>query len=140
MRGKALLRKLLRVQLIRYWLSGVGAIFIDWSIFFILAVVFSMHYNIALAIAVSIGGVFNYIFNKYFTFFCRSKKIKTQVGTFFIINLAYMFISIFILSAYIEVLSMKPFNARMLTSITTFLIGYVMHKRVTFNKDIFTQK
>ena len=74
--------RLLKFEFIRYTLVGGIATIMDWSIFYIFAIILGIYYQIALVISFVIVGITHYTLSKIFTFKCKSKKIIKQFSLF----------------------------------------------------------
>ncbi len=144
-RGKreALLTKLLELmslkkQFNRYFLVGVTATLIDWITFFVLAILLQAHHMFALITAFSLASIVHYTLNKVFTFRCSSKEIFTQFSAFLIVALSSLAMSSALLYLFVDVLLVHKMISRIMVTFLVFLINYLLHSKITFNKKYFS--
>jgi putative flippase GtrA len=130
-------KKLLKLEFVKFFIVGGISTLIDWGSFFILSIAFGFYYQLSLIISYTFGGLTNYFLNKIFTFHDKSKKIALQFTTFFSLAFFSLFVSMFIMYLLIDILFMHEMLSRMITTSIVFLLNYVMHKYITFNKRIF---
>lgn len=128
---------LLNLELIKFFIVGGLSTIIDWSTFYLIGIVFGIHYILSLLIAYTFGAITNYSLNKIFTFKNKSKKIALQFITFFSLALISLFISILIMFTFVEIFNLHEMVSRIITTFIVFIINFFMHKFITFNKKIF---
>ena len=132
-----LVNKLLELEFIRYVLVGGFATIIDWSLFYIFAIALEVYYQIALIISFSTAIMVHYIFNKIFTFRCKSKKIIKQFSLFLATAIISLFLSMLIMFFLIEVVLVGKMTSKILTTGILLIVNYVFHRDITFNKRFF---
>jgi putative flippase GtrA len=130
-------KKLLKIEFVKFFIVGGVSTLIDWGSFFILSMIFGFYYQLSLVVSYTLGGITNYSLNKIFTFKNKSKNLALQFTTFFSLALFSLFVSMLIMYLLVDILSMHEMLSRMLTTALVFLLNYVMHKYITFNKKIF---
>lgn len=136
---KKIYYKLMKIQLFRYLIVGAAATLIDWGTFYVLAVELHFHYQFGLAIAFILGSLTNYIFNKIFTFECKSKQIFEQFSLQIIVSLASLLLNSGIMYAFIGILLFEKMTSRIITTLIMLFINFLLQKHITFNKKIFRQ-
>lgn len=124
-------------QFIRYVFAGGLATVIDWSSFYILAIVFDTYYQIALVISFTLGTLTNYILNKLYTFKCKSKQITQQFSVHASISVISLLISIGLMFLFVDLLGLQKMISRGIITIIMLVINFFMHKHVTYNKRFF---
>lgn len=126
----------IQIKFLRYLLVGGVATLADWISFYLLAEVGGIHYQLSLLTSFSVGAIINYSFNKVFTFKCKSKKIFKQFLLYILVLVMYLVITIFVMFIFVNLFSLEKMTSRILTTITTVFIHYLLHKNITFNKKI----
>lgn len=121
----------------RYVLVSITATLIDWAIFRLATANFQIFYQWALIISMTTGAVVAYIFNKVFTFRCRSQRIGLQLAIALMIALASLGLSILLMSLFVGEFEMKLFLSRVLTTIIVFFWNMLLTRYITFCKRFF---
>jgi putative flippase GtrA len=121
----------------RHILTGGIATIIDWTMFYALAIIIGIYYQIALIISIATASITNYILSKTFTFKCKSKKIIPQFFLFSIIVIIYLLLSILLMTLFVESLNLHKMTSKILTTGIMLIINYNLHKHITFNKKFF---
>lgn len=124
----------IQIKFLRYLLVGGVATIADWASFYLLAIVLGVYYQTSLLISFSVGAVINYSFNKKFTFNCKSKKILKQFSLYVLVLAMYFLITIFVMFIFVNLFLLEKMTSRILTTISTVFIHYLLHKNITFNK------
>ena len=134
---KELIKKLTKIEFIRYFIVGVIATIVDWGSFYILALRINFYYQFSLILSFSLGATTNYTLNKIFTFRCKSKQIIGQFSVFIIISIISVFLSMIIMFILIDLILLHKMFSRIFTTFIMVGVNYYMHKSVTFNKRFF---
>ncbi len=132
-----LIARVMKIKFIRYFTVGVLATIVDWSAFYICAILLNFYYQPSLVIAFSLGSLTNYILNKSFTFECTSEKILKQFSVFMIIATSTLLLSMLVMFILIDLLAVDKMISRVLTTFLMLVINYLLHKNLTFNKRFF---
>lgn len=125
-------------QFAKFALVGGIATGIDWGLFYILALKLNLYYQLSLIISFSSSAIFNYSFNKIFTFKSKSKKIIKQFFTFFVLSIIALLLSMLLMFIFIEVVSLEKMFSRILTTAIILFFNYAVHRSITFNKRFFS--
>lgn len=131
--------KLLQIQLFRYFIVGGVATVVDWSSFYLLAIKINFNYQAALVIAFILGSVTNYVFNKIFTFRCRSKQIAGQMTVHLMISAISLLLNMGMMYIFVSSFAIAKMPSRMIITVIMLVINFFMHKHLTFNKKIFKE-
>jgi len=126
-----------KVRFLRYLIMGGIATLIDWSSFYILALILGIYYLLALAISFSLASIAHYTLNKLFTFRCKSKKIAKQFSVSFSISIISLILSSIIMFALVDLLLIQKMISRIMTTFIVLIANYSMHKYFTFNRRFF---
>lgn len=140
MRYFSLLNNFFRFEFFRFTFFGGIATLFDWVLFYFLALELSIPYEISLFFSFSLASLINYALNKMFTFRCKSKRIGKQISVFYSIAIISLICSLFLMFVFVDLLLMKKMFSRILTTIITLGINYVLHKFFTFNKKFFNDE
>jgi putative flippase GtrA len=132
-----LIKKLTKIEFIRYFIVGVIATIVDWGSFYILALRINFYYQFSLILSFSLGATTNYILNKIFTFRCKSKQIIGQFSVFIIISIFSLLLSMAIMFILIDLILLHKMVSRIVTTFIMLGVNYYMHKFITFNKRFF---
>lgn len=124
-------------EFIRYLLVGGSATLIDWSLFYIFAIVLGIYYQVALVISFSISCIFNYYFSRIFTFRSKSQKIFSQFSLFLLVIAIYLSMSIFLMFIFVELILIEKMISKILTTGFMLIVNYLLNKYLTFNKRFF---
>lgn len=133
-----LIKKVTQFEISRFFLAGVVATLVDWFTFFFL-ISFGIHYQISLFASMFLGAITNYIINRIFTFKSKTKYVATQVATHLTVAAMGWLVSAGIMFLLVELLTWNVMLARIITTLLVFVLNYVMHKNITFNKRIFRE-
>ncbi len=105
---------------------------VDWGFFHTCAVLLDFPYPVALAISFTLGTLTHYNLNKSFTFRCGARTSGRRVIVYLTIVTGAFVLSLLLMAALIDGLSLHEIVSRMLTSFITLFINYLLHKHVTF--------
>ena len=123
----------------RHLITGGLATIIEWTIFYLLAILLNIYYQTAVIISLLISCIINYTLSKIFTFKCKSKKIIQQASIFSIIAIIYLLLSMLLMSLFVEILFLHKMTSKIMTTGLMLIVSYTLHKHITFNKKIFKQ-
>lgn len=129
--------KLVKIRFVRYVIAGAGATIIDWGSFYLLAVVFQLHYQFSLIISFTLGTAANYTLNKLFTFQCQSKKIAAQFSVHLGVAAISLGLSSLIMFYLVEIILFSKIFARVITTFIMLIVNYLIIKKTTFNQRFF---
>jgi putative flippase GtrA len=127
-----------RFQFLRFFYVGVLSTLFDWLIFFILTYLISISPTYAILISYCSGAIINYNLNKKITFYSKTKRISNQFIVFTIIALVSMFISYILLFIFYNIFGIEKMISRISITFIVFIINYIAHKFITFNKKYFS--
>jgi len=85
------------------------------------------------------AGMFHFFSNKNLTFKCESKKLASQYSIYIIVTLSSLLLSMGVISFFIKGLHLEKMTARMITTAIMLVPNYLLHKNITFNKNIFAK-
>ena len=128
---------IINLEFIKFFIVGGISTLIDWLFFFLIGIYLNIHYQISLIISYTLGGITNYSLNRYYTFQNKSKKIALQFLTFFSLALVSLFLSMLVMFIFVDILNLHRMLSRILTTAIIFIFNYLMHKFITFNKNLF---
>ena len=127
------------IEFFRYFLVGMAATAVDWGIFYFLAVMNNVFYQLALIVALSVGSLTNFSLNKVFTFRCKSRMLVQQMSVYIGVVIVSFATSSAIMFLLVDVFLLEKMFSRILTTFVMLLINYILQKYVTFNRKIFRQ-
>ncbi|MHB1948681.1 MAG: GtrA family protein [Gammaproteobacteria bacterium] len=131
---------LLNIKEVSYYiLVGVFATAVDWLTFSMAIKWLNFPYQLALLLALTLGGLAHYTSNKAFTYKCRSKKYSSQVPLYILLATINYFCSMGCIGLLVKFLGINQLWARIITTGVMILPNYLLHKYITFNKRIFVQ-
>ena len=133
--------KLLSPQLIRqflfYTVVGAVATAVDWGSFYGLNQVWGIDYKIAVSISFTLGATTNYILNKFLTFRDKTRQIAAQLGVYIGISLLSLVMSVGLMYLQVDIISVPPMAARIITTGVMLFANFFMHKFITFNRMLY---
>jgi len=125
-------------EIYRYGIAGVLSTLLDWSLFFIMAIVMHLYYQAALVIALLLSSILNYKLNKYYTFQNYSKKGSLQFFSFLVLVFFSLTLSVFLMHWLINHYELHKMSARMLTTCVLAVVNFFLTKYISFNHRLFT--
>lgn len=134
---KELLKKCIKKEFIKFVLVGGTSALIDWGLFYLLAIILTLHYQISIIISFSCSVIFHYTFNKKFTFKSKSKKVGTQFSIFLVVVTIYILLSMGIMFILVKLVSLPKMISKISTTCLMFIVSYFLNKNLTFNKKFF---
>lgn len=132
-----MLRLIFNKELLRYTITGVSSTIVDWIIYWILAIEFNVHYELALVIAFVLSSFLNYRMNKHYTFNNHSKKHITQFTSYFLLVILTLVLSVLLLHYFVGHLGMHKMTARVVTTCALAVSNYLLNKAIPFNHRLF---
>jgi putative flippase GtrA len=134
-------------ELLLFFIVGGLATVVDWIVFYLFNKQVGLHYIISVILSYSFGGATSYTLNKIFTFKDKSKDFALQISLFTLIMTGAYGLNILFMYLQIEVLFKKLINlnnftlsaemiARVITTGLVFIYNFMMHKFITFNKNM----
>jgi len=132
------LRRTLGSSFLKYFTVGVVGTSVDWTIFYMLAIILGFYYQFSLVFSFFMGAATNYLLNKLFTFRCRSRRIARQFAAFFSIALVCLLLSMALMYLFVDVSGAQKMPSRVLTTFLMLFVGYVLQKKITFNMRFFS--
>jgi len=127
------------IEFFRYFLVGIAATTVDWGIFYFLAVMNNVFYQLALIVALSVGSLTNFLLNKVFTFRCKSRMLVQQMSVYIGVVVVSFATSSAIMFLFVDMLLLEKMLSRILTTFVMLVINYLLQKYITFNRKIFRQ-
>jgi len=127
------------IEFFRYFLVGIAATAVDWGIFYFLAVMNNVFYQLALIVALSVGSLTNFSLNKVFTFRCKSRMLVQQMSVYIGVVVVSFATSSAIMFLFVDMLLLEKMLSRILTTFVMLVINYLLQKYITFNRKIFRQ-
>lgn len=135
MRGiRKIYEKCIQIKFLRYLLIGGVATLADWISFYLLIEALGIYYQTSLLISFSVGAIINYAFNKRFTFKCQSQKIFKRFSLYIFVVAVYLLLTVLVMFIFVDLFLLEKMTSRILTTVTTVFVHYLMHKNFTFNK------
>lgn len=105
----------------------------DWTIFYLISPL--LHYELALILSYTVGGIVNFTLNKIYTFRSRSRRIIKQYSIFYVISIIALFLSMGIMFILVDLAELPEMISRIITSGIIFIFNYLMHKSITFKNS-----
>lgn len=119
-------------EILNYIIFGVLTTIVNWIVFQICIEIFSMNWSIANVIAWICAVVFAYITNRKIVFESSSPNIFKEIILFFQFRLLSLLLEMLIMYALIELISVAPFAAKIVTSVAVVIANYIFSKAFIF--------
>lgn len=126
-------------EFVPYFVIGLIATAIDWTLFWFAINKIHLHYEIALIFGFVTAGIFHFTTNKTITFKCQSKQLRSQYSVYTLVTLATLVISMGIIALMINIFMINKMLSRVLTTGLLLIPNFLLHKYITFNKKLFIQ-
>jgi putative flippase GtrA len=135
-----MLNRINHSEFFRYCISGSISAVIDWSLFFLLAIVMKLHYEIALVISFLLSAMANYTLNRDYVFKNTSPRFIRQFTSYCGLVLLTLVISGLLLHLLIRYLAQHEMMARILVTLLLGAMNYGLNKLIPFNRKLFNQE
>lgn len=121
---------------IYYIFFGCIAAIVDWSIFFVFAILLGFHYSWAATAAFLAGNSTNYVCNKWLNFQNKTHRVGKQFVIHLAIGLGGLALTYFFLYCFIDLLGVPKMAAKIISTAIIAFYGYTMHRSFTFNLNV----
>ena len=113
-------------QAVFYTFVGAIATAVDHGSFYVLNLLCTIDYKIAVSMSFTIGSVVNYILNKQITFNDRTKQIVTQLSVFTVLGIISLLMSVFLMFIQVKLMGMLAMPARIITTGIMLTVNFMM--------------
>lgn len=121
--------------LFRYFFSGGIAALVNIGIFSLLLYKVKMWYLLASILSFSLSFVVSFYLQKYWTFQNGSgKETKQQMFWYLVVTGVNLGVNVVMMALFVEVFSLNPILAKVLTLITLACWSFFIYKKFIFNK------
>ena len=122
------------IEIIKYTISVIIGFLIDVSLFFILTDCFQVHYLFSSIISIIIGFFVNYYININWVFKKRKYKENPYIEfkIMILISIFMALINILFLSLLIEIVKIYYIYSKILSSLFTFILKYILRKKILY--------
>lgn len=125
------IKKKIPTQVIKFIIVGSLNTTLSYILFFVLIHFFNLYYPVSLFFAYCFGIVHSYIWNKLWTFKSTKKK-RTEIVKFVLVNVVTYFTNLFILYILIDVLRNSPEISQMIALVIVVVINFLGFKHWAF--------
>lgn len=124
-------------QFLFYAFVGGIATFVDWGSFYLSNKILLLPYYVAVLISFTLGATTNYLLNKTITFKDKTKQVGAQLGIYITVSLLSLAITMGFMFVLVNIVKIDALPARILTTGIMLMGNFVMHKFLTFNKELY---
>lgn len=122
-------------QFIKFSLVGVLNTAIDYGVFYGLYEFVGIHYVLASGIGFCLAVTNSYICNKHWTFKSRGADVRREFLKFFVVNIVSLSINLACMAILVELFSLYPQVAKLVTIGITLAVNFTGNKFWTFRRQ-----
>lgn len=119
-------------QFIKFSLVGVLNTAIHYGVFYVLYSFGGFYHLLASGIGFCVAVVHSYILNKLWTFKRRGSPVRQEFSKFFVVNIVSLGVNLAGMAILVELLSVDPRIAQLVTIGITLVINFLGNKFWTF--------
>ncbi len=128
------MRRMFRIQFIRYCVSGSVATAVDFGLFLALTRLAGVYYVAANIVSFLCAVVVNYALNRKWTFKSTSKRVMRQFFSFGLIALGGVAINTTLLYVFVSRFQIWDIAAKALATVIVLFWNYFLNRHITFKR------